>query len=250
MSAMAGHRRSTTDQREGAVLGDSRARVLEVLQSSTGPLGVDEVAASTGLHPNTVRFHLDGLLGVGLVERSTEERTRPGRPRTLYNAPGDQPPAGRRSYRLLAQILADYLAAHSARPERTAQAAGEEWGRRVLERPAPLRRVDATAATRQLTYVLEDIGFAPEAVTRGRRREILLHHCPFREAAERDASVVCAVHLGLMRGALAEIGAPLRVTGLDPFVEPRLCVAHLSTGNDGAVAQRRVGRPGGGSQGS
>jgi predicted ArsR family transcriptional regulator len=40
--------------------------------------------------------------------------------------------------------------------------------------------------------------------------------------------VICALHLGLMRGALARMRAPVSVDRLDPFVEPSLCVAHLS----------------------
>ena len=60
---------------------------------------------------------------------------------------------------------------------------------------------------------LDDIGFAPEPVTAGRQRRILLHHCPFREAAEEHREVVCTIHLGLMRGLLAELDAPIDATG-------------------------------------
>ncbi|HEY8951402.1 MAG TPA: hypothetical protein VIP78_02435, partial [Candidatus Dormibacteraeota bacterium] len=59
---------------------------------------------------------------------------------------------------------------------------------------------------------------------------ILLHRCPFREVAESNQQVVCAVHLGMLKGALTEMGAPLEATRLDPFVEPTLCVAHLGRG--------------------
>jgi predicted ArsR family transcriptional regulator len=45
--------------------------------------------------------------------------------------------------------------------------------------------------------------------------------------AESNQRVVCAVHLGMLKGALAEMGAPLQATRLEPFVEPTLCVAHL-----------------------
>jgi hypothetical protein len=33
-----------------------------------------------------------------------------------------------------------------------------------------------------------------------------------------------------LKGALAEMGAPLEATRLEPFVEPTLCVAHLRGG--------------------
>lgn len=219
----------TSEPTDGLGLGESRSRVLEVLQTAHGHLTVADVATRVGLHPNTTRFHLDRLVEQGLAERTSEERATPGRPRALYGAATGHEPAGRRSYRLLAQILASSLAAHTKQPEKAALAAGEEWGRYMTERPAPFRRVDATEATRQLTAKLDEIGFAPEAVTTRRRREILLRHCPFREAAEQDSGVVCTVHLGLMRGMLTELDAPLQVTGLDPFVEPQLCIARLAT---------------------
>jgi predicted ArsR family transcriptional regulator len=215
------------DPPEPAPLGESRARVLAALQNARGPLGVEAVAAKVGLHPNTARFHLDGLAEQGLVARTVEARETPGRPRALYTALARSAPAGRRSYRLLAQILTSYLAT-GRHPERAALKAGEEWGRYLADRPEPFRRVDAAKATARLTAALDDVGFEPEPVTAGRNRQILLHHCPFREAAEAHSDVVCTVHLGLMRGILAELDAPLDVTRLDPFVEPDLCVAHLA----------------------
>lgn len=216
------------DPQPEAALGDSRARVLGVLQDAGTPLGVADVSEAVGLHPNTTRFHLDGLVDAGLVQRATEERETPGRPRTLYSARPEAGRAGPRSYRLLAEILTSYLASQSRQPVTAALTAGTEWGRYLARRPAPFRRVTAEQATADLVRVLDEIGFAPEAVTVGRKRRVLLHHCPFREAAEQHREVVCSVHLGLMRGLLEESGAPLQAERLDPFVEPSLCVTHLA----------------------
>lgn len=223
-------------------LGDSRARVLGVLQASGSPLGVAEVAKKVRLHPNTARFHLDGLVEIGLAERAIEERDQPGRPRALYTASPDSSGAGRRSYRLLAEILTSYLASQTKAPAQAATKAGEAWGRFLTERPAPFQQVDAAAATKQLVKTLDDIGFEPEAVTRGRKRQILLHHCPFRETAEEHRDVVCSVHLGLMRGLLSELAAPLDAERLDPFVEPSLCVTHLSARSDTQSKARQRAR--------
>lgn len=225
---MARRELTRADPSSDVALGDSRARVLAVLQAARAPLGVNEIASQVGLHANTTRFHLDALIEQGLVERAIEERDVPGRPRTLYTATADSARTGRRSYRLLAEILTSYLATHTKQPARAALDAGEAWGRFLTQRPAPFRRVDAAAATRQLVETLDDIGFAPEAVTAGRERKILLHHCPFREAAEEHRDVVCTVHLGLMRGMLTELDAPIEAEGLDPFVEPNLCITRLT----------------------
>lgn len=219
-------------------LGRSRARVLDVLQASGAPLGVAEVAQQVRLHANTTRFHLDGLVELGLADRTSEDRDLPGRPRALYAAKADSAGGGQRSYRLLAEILTSYLASQTRAPAQAAVTAGEAWGRFLAERPAPFRRVDAATATTQLVKTLDEIGFAPEAVTRGGKRQILLHHCPFRETAAEHREVVCSVHLGLMRGVLAEVEAPLEAERLDPFVEPSLCVTHLS----GSSATGRGGR--------
>jgi predicted ArsR family transcriptional regulator len=210
------------------MLGESRSRVLEILQNTGARLGVNEVAARLSLHPNTVRFHLDALVASGLVDSEAEESDLRGRPRMLYCANANSASAGRRNYRLLAEILASSMAAQTSRPREVAINAGQEWGRYLGEGPPPFTRVDADEATGRLVTVMEDIGFAPEAVTRGRRRKVLLHRCPFREVAQEHPEVVCSIHLGLMNGLLAELDAPLEVNQLDPFVEPSQCVASLS----------------------
>ena len=53
---------SLTDAPSGQPLGSRRAEVLDRLRAARGPLGVLDLAAATGLHPNTARFHLDGLV--------------------------------------------------------------------------------------------------------------------------------------------------------------------------------------------
>ena len=113
------------DPIEGPTFGQSRARVLAILHEARSPLGVGEIARRLRLHPNTTRFHLDALIKAGLVERGTEDRDKPGRPRLLYTASMDGIGTSRRSYRLLAEILASYLASEINRPDLAALIAGE-----------------------------------------------------------------------------------------------------------------------------
>ncbi|MFD2420314.1 helix-turn-helix transcriptional regulator [Amycolatopsis pigmentata] len=210
------------------VLGESRARVLEVLRAAGEPVGVQDVADQVGLHSNTARFHLDGLVDAGLAERQVEERSQPGRPRTVYLATATDVPAGQRSYRLLAEMLTGLVADTLPDPGKAAETAGEAWGRYLADRPAPSQRVDAAEGVRRLSAVLTDAGFAPDQVEDADRPVIPLRHCPFREVAEQHRDVVCSLHLGLMRGVLQEVRAPLRADRLEPFVEPSLCLAHLA----------------------
>jgi predicted ArsR family transcriptional regulator len=224
--------RPLTDVTAGAALGESRARVLELLRAADEPLGVQQVAAATSLHANTARFHLDNLVETGLAERHVEDRTQPGRPRMVYRATAQDTAAGQRSYQLLATMLTTLVAGEFPQPQQAAVAAGREWGRYLAERPTPFERVDAEDGIRRLSAVLADAGFAPGAVEDADSPVIPLRHCPFREIAQQHRDVVCSLHLGLMQGVLTEVRAPVTAHRLDPFVEPSLCLAHLTVSKD------------------
>ena len=204
--------------------GSRREEVLAVLRATDGALSAAAVADATGLHLNTARFHLDALVTDGLADRASEPRDEPGRPRILYSARGPLP--GPRSYALLAEMLTGLVASlKDARP--AAVEAGRAWGRHLVERTAPSQRVDAAEAVKRLNSVLDAVGFQPEARNAKKVTEVYLHHCPFREVAEQHTDVVCALHLGLMQGALDELRAPIDATSLEPFVTPQLCIARL-----------------------
>ncbi|HEY5335450.1 MAG TPA: helix-turn-helix domain-containing protein [Mycobacteriales bacterium] len=206
-------------------LGRRRQDVLDCLRDAAAPVSVADVATRTQMHVNTARFHLDGLVADGLVVRRSENRDVPGRPRILYSASG--PAAGPRSFRLLAEMLTG-LVSGLADPRSAAVESGRSWGRHLVERPAPSEVIDTQDATARLMRVLDDVGFRPEeGPGLAGDQEVRLHHCPFREVAERHPDVVCGLHLGLMQGALSELRAPVEVPSLDPFVTPQLCVAHL-----------------------
>lgn len=217
--------------------------MLDVLRESATALPVSEVAEHVGLHPNTVRWHLDQLTESGRVKRSTEARMRAGRPRLLYSAVGaesehatdDLSSAGSLDpsehgdsdgYRLLADILAGYIEGHEPDPVAAATRAGRAWGGYLVDRPAPFTKLTPDQAAGRVLDLLGDLGFAPEPHTGG---DITLHACPFREVARAHPDVVCSVHLGLMQGALAELGAPAEAARLKPFTTPHTCHAALSS---------------------
>jgi predicted ArsR family transcriptional regulator len=208
--------------------GTRRAEVLGLLRQSERPLSAAEVADASGLHLNTARFHLDALVDDGLADRTAEPRDVPGRPRILYSAQGPVP--GPRSYALLAEMLTGLVASLKDH-EPAATEAGRAWGQHLVERPAPSERINASDAVARLNRVLDAIGFEPEAGPGKTKKEtvIRLHHCPFREVAQRHTDVVCALHLGLLQGALSALHAPVEATTLEPFVRPNLCVARLRT---------------------
>jgi len=130
-------------------------------------------------------------------------------------------------------------------PGEAAAEAGREWGRYLTEPPPPYQRLDARQAIEKLTAALEEIGFAPEAVAQDGGYRLRLHQCPFREVAERHQDVVCALHLGLMQGVLAQLRAPVTADHLQPFAEPSVCIADLAAGHapQPSARKREPARP-------
>ncbi len=218
--------------------GVSRTAVLELLRSRREPLGVGAVAQHVGLHPNTVRSHLDLLVESGYAVRRSEAPRGPGRPRVVYEATAA--PDDGTNYRLLAEVLARHLVATSERPGEAAVSAGRDWatsqglgaGPGTVSDAPVISEQDAVAA---VVRMLADSGFGPEVSADG--TVINLHHCPFRELAQSHPDVVCGAHLGIIQGALAELGAPVQATRLVPFVEPDLCVTTLSARPPAAAAE-------------
>lgn len=219
---------------DASPLGRSRADVLDMLRAADGPLGVRDVAQQMGLHPNTARFHLEALVNAGLAVRETEDRETPGRPRIGYRAVADSP-LGRRRYRLLAEMLTSLIAGTMPEPGRVAEEAGREWGAYLTEQPPPYQRLTAEEAVAKLTAIMDELGFAPQAESDpdGGQHRLCLRQCPFREVAQHHQDVICSLHLGLMRGALDRMRAPLTADRLDPFVEPSLCIARLTERDHG-----------------
>ena len=204
-------------------------RILELLQEAEAPLDPRALATRLGLHMNTVRSHLRVLTEAGLVSATREERTRPGRPRLLYEAaaePLDAPALA--SYRLLAQILASSLASSERDPSARAEEAGRAWGAHLVRKPPPFTSISKQDTIDEVIRLHEQAGFRPELRRTRNAQEIVLKHCPFQEVATTYQSVICPVHLGLIRGALAELDTGIEADSLEPFAEPGACVAHLT----------------------
>src|SRR3954462_2759153 len=111
-------------------LGDeTRFSMYQELAGATAALTATELAERLGLHPNTVRLHLDRLREAGLVDVEPVHRGTVGRPQHLYflaaGAPGlgFDPPA----HALLAGLLAA-LAEHVGAEAGDATRIGHEWG--------------------------------------------------------------------------------------------------------------------------
>jgi predicted ArsR family transcriptional regulator len=214
---------STEDAQHVALAVVSRRRLLEVLQSADEPLDVAALARAIGLHITTARFHLDVLERAGLVGRTVEREGRPGRPRQLYRVvAAAQASEGQRQ---LAGVLASALATDPDTGPRWAEQAGRRWASDQLPVDAGLSWEDGMGQVREL---FARLGFSPRVVDGGQQRHLELHSCPFRELARSYPHIVCAAHLGLLRGALDQLRLPAaEQAGLRPFVEPHVCIADV-----------------------
>lgn len=220
MNAMTVQHATAEQQRHRVLAGVSRSRLLLILREAHGPMDIGELAAAVGLHPNTAREHLDQLVTAGLVLRETATPIGRGRPGLRYSiAAAAATDDDARAFRALAGVLAAELASR-VDADVAARVAGERWGA-TMARHAP-SSADTPDAVDALVRILGDAGFGPD-----RDGFSIRLHCPFGSLAREHGDVVCNVHLGLMSGALRELGAPHGALSLEPFVEPHLCVAHL-----------------------
>ncbi|CAG7634988.1 helix-turn-helix domain-containing protein [Rhodococcus opacus] len=225
--------KGTSAERAGthAVLASRRrVQLLDALRASPTPMTVGELAALCELHVTTVRFHLDGLTGAGLVSAEPERHPARGRPRQLYRALAPLGP-GRRAdsgYERLARVLAAHWAgAEDDDPVGRAEAAGRAWALDDLtDTPGAPRSVEDAAST--IATLFAEMGFDPELEASEDEIRIRLHACPFESVARQSPNVVCALHLGLLRGVLTRLGAPETESQLVPWETPQTCVAHLA----------------------
>lgn len=199
-------------------LGDpSRARLVDVLRTAGRGLDASELGAEVGLHPNTVRAHLDVLEDAGLVRSASEHRDRPGRPRRLYSATRE---LADDEHGMLAAALAGALEPIAEGPE-LAEAAGTGWGRKLAGDVTDMQATGDRVGL--LVEILDAGGFVPERVGDA----ITMHRCPYEQLAEASPRVVCAFHAGLIAGALDEIGADVELRELRPWAGADGCVAAL-----------------------
>jgi predicted ArsR family transcriptional regulator len=207
-------------------LGDNTryAIYLELARSAT-PLATADIAEVLGLHPNTVRPHLERMREVGLLEVRTEVPSGVGRPQNLYalatTAPslGLEPP----TFPLLARMLVRLAEMAGASGDDAADV-GREQGR--LDARAYTR---AASCLEALVHQLETLGFDPavDGSPDGEEAVVAFAHCPFRELAEAHPELVCSLHRGLVEGFVETMG-DTRVDDFHSLVHRDPCQVTLS----------------------
>jgi predicted ArsR family transcriptional regulator len=210
--------------RHRALAHHRRVELLDLLRARDDASDASELADELGLHVNTVRSHLQLLEDAGLVTSETEVRRVRGRPRLLFRAAPEPRPTSEHEYRGLAAILASTLARDPDTAADVAVDAGERWGRELVA----TRTIPGESPITQLAGdLLDELGFAPRPATDD-PAAIDLTRCPYLAVAEEHPEVVCGIHLGLLRGALAAAGAQDVDVSLVPFATPTTCRVSLA----------------------
>ena len=181
-----------------------RDATANAAEGTTGGITALDVAQLVHLHVTTVRFHLERLVGDGLVVGEVVSTGGRGRPHVEYRA----------------VALSDARAAMLAAVTDVASGEGPVAvrARQAGQRWADSLALDVRDAASALTEVFASLGFAPEPVGDAMH----LRACPFRDEARRHPEVVCGVHQGLAAGIARRAGMEARLT-----MEPEVCVLEI-----------------------
>ena len=170
--------------------------LLHWLREQPEPCTVNQIAAATSRHTNSVRAHLDVLvarrLAASWVAAPNGGR---GRPAILYAA-APPPVAPVELIGPLTRALADLPDGGDR-----AYAAGASWA----------RDLGGAGHPELLDDMLLRLGCEPEHAD----GVIRLHACPWLEAARAHPTVVCALHRGLIAAVVGD-RADVRLTPLTP----------------------------------
>jgi len=214
---------ATTTAQHRALADEQRACIVAELEASPGGLDASEIGRRLGRHANTIRWHLGILARAGIVRSDVEPRSAPGRPRILYRLGFSISQERSDEYRLLASVLADTVS-REARGAEACEQTGRSWGADLVGG----RDADDGGGVEAVVGILAEQGFEPQADVLA----IRMHRCPFHDLAEAHPEVVCAVHRGLISGALKALGSNLSVSALEIFPQPNVCIARLAVGEE------------------
>lgn len=205
-------------------LGDNtRYAIYLELARSARPLSTSEVAETLGLHPNTVRPHLERMREVGLLDARPDLRGAVGRPQKLYSLSAEAPSLGLEPpvFPMMARMLLG-MAVEAGLGGELAADAGRGEGRRLAH-----RRRGAAPCVEATMQLLDELGFDPAKVDEDGSSTIAFTHCPFAELAETDPEVVCSLHRGILEGFVDEVGGG-EITGFDSLVSRTPCQVQLA----------------------
>lgn len=205
------------------ILGDPVRRKLYLyVVAAPGAVGRDEAAGAAGISRSLAAFHLDRLVGAGLLEaeyRRLTGRSGPGagRPAKLYRPRRPiSVSVPERDYEFAGRLLIEAVRRASVPDAAALAAAARERGRAMgTEARARMRgRKTRSAVAGAALELLWDQGFRPSTEPDD---TIRLRNCPFDALAGEYPETMCRLNLDLLRGMLEGLGA----THLEARPRPR-----------------------------
>lgn len=196
----------------------TRDEIRSVIAAASGPVTMEQICTSAGLHPNTVRPHLEVLLALGAIARERGPRRGRGRPPWLYRSTETPQEAERSSQ---ARSLRDQLA--DVEDGDLADEAARRWASLSGERDRSADSIDA--AVEQAADALSRIGFAVSVAPTMDRIDLM--QCPYADLVA-DRPIICDIHAALVQRLLDGSGQPVELDRLEVWSRPGVCTAHLA----------------------
>ncbi len=206
----------------------SRRRLYRYVVGQVAPVSRDRAATALRMARSAVAFHLDKLVGAGLLK---VEYHRPpgrggpgaGRPTKLYHRTDIEIMLNlpERHYDLAGHLLARAVedATERSVPVIDAlQSAAQECGR-AIGVCAHVAEDRLSSPITQLDELLGTYGYEPRIAG----NTVILVNCPFHALAEEHRKLVCEMNHALISGIVEACGLPVSVARLDPAPD-RCCV--------------------------
>ena len=187
-------------------LGDNtRYAIYLELARSVRPLATADISESLGLHPNTVRPHLERMREAGLLDVEVGGRGDVGRPQHRYSVAKNAPSLGFEPPTM--PVLARMVLAMAARLQASADDAEVVGRAEGVARATPYAQAPSTLEA--LVADLDRLGYDPlvtDSPDDPDAAVVAFAHCPFADLAEQHPELVCGLHRGLVAGFVAEMG--------------------------------------------
>ncbi len=189
-----------------------RGRLYRFVRRRGQPVTREEAAAEAGISAKLAAFHLDKLVGAGLLQARYEKP--PGRPRRVGRAPKVYEPSGvevqvtipERHYDLMAELLVDAVG-QGGRAERAARDLARKKGLDLGGRIRQERRLRRPGAERTLRVAGEALDHCGFEAARSLDGTVTLGNCPFQTLARRAPHVVCAINHAFIGGLVRGLGS-------------------------------------------
>jgi predicted ArsR family transcriptional regulator len=213
---------------------ETRRRLYLFVRAQGRPVTRDEAAAHVGVSQRLAAFHLEKLVGRGLLAAHYARkpgRSGPGAGRTSkYYRPSEveiDVTIPERRYAFVGEILVGAItSSEGGEPPRSAALRiagekGQEFGREARRRMRGRRSIRQGSAA-DIEYLLADLGFEPVVMEEG---TIALRSCPFDKLARQAPDLVCGMNHAFVEGLLQGIDFRSMTASLEPT--PGHCCVRL-----------------------